>query len=163
MNSSWSRTRAGLRVALVLLLCATAACGNGGKKKKAAPKAPPVDPVVEDAAVLGRELKEIVDRVMSYKSSHRNALPNSLRQVGIDSLTPVFIRRLSRQGNDPLVTIAYRRRDGHPVALCRGTNVVLEDAMLREGKFDLVCEMSGGNIRNFVIEPPPPPPKPDDE
>jgi hypothetical protein len=148
----------------VLLLCAAAACGGGAKKKKkAAPTAPPVDPVVEEAAILGRELKDIVDRVMSYKSSHRNALPNSLRQVGIDSLTPVFIRRLSRQGGEPLVTIAYRRREGHAVTLCRGTNVVLEDAMLREGKFDIVCEMSGGNIRNFVIEPPPPPPKPDDE
>ncbi len=162
MNSSWSRAGAGLRAALVLLLSAVLACGGGAAKKKAAPKARPVDPVVEDAAVLGRELKQIVDRVMAYKSSHRNALPNSLRQVGIDSLTPVFIRRLARQGSEPLVTIVYRRREGHAVSWCRGTNAVLEDAMLREGKFDIICEMSGGNIRNFVIEPPPPPPPADE-
>lgn len=163
MNSSWSRPGVGLRVALGLLLCAILACGGTAKKKKTAVKERPVDPVVEDAAALGRELRQIVDRVMAYRSSHRNVLPNSLRQVGIDSLTPIFIRRLARQGSEPLVTILYRRREGHPVALCRGTSLVLEDAMLREGKFDIVCEMSGGNIRNFTIEPPPPPPKPDAE
>lgn len=111
------------------------------------------------AQMLGRELAEIVDRVMSYRSSHRNQLPNSLRQAGVDSLTSVFIRHYDRQGSTPSVTIRFRNTSDREVAACTGTNMVLEDAMLHEGRFEVSCEMTAGGTRTFTIEPPPVPKK----
>lgn len=103
--------------------------------------------------MLGRELAEIVDRVMAYRSSHRGQLPTSLRQAGLDSLTPIFIRQYSRQGSAPLVTIRFRSLAHRPVTACRGTNMVLEDAMLHAGRFDVKCEMTAGGVQTFTIEP----------
>lgn len=145
--------------ALPLLMVLLAACS--GEEKAPAPAAakPPADPVVADATLLANELRDILDRVMAYKSSHQGRLPTSLRQAGIDSLAPQFIRRLERQGRDPLVTIAFRRMDGRSVARCRGTNVVLEDIMLRGGSFDVACDLTSGGFRSVTIDPPPPPPK----
>ena len=115
------------------------------------------------AQLLGRELANIVDRVMSYRSSHRGQLPASLRLAGIDSLTPLFSRQYTRQGGDPLVTIRFRNLTDRPVAACRGTNMVLEDAALHEGRFDVTCEMTAGGSQTFTIMPPPPPKKEKDD
>jgi len=111
----------------------------------------PADPAQADANQLGRELFEIVDRVMAYRSSHRNRLPTSLRQVGLDSLTPLFVRRLSRQGSDPLVTIAFRRPEGRVLRSCAGTSMVLESSVLHDGTFDVKCELTAGGVRHFEI------------
>jgi hypothetical protein len=153
VNSSWSSRRARRLAALPLLLLALAC-----SKEEAAPAAqakPAGDPVVADARLLANELHDIMDRVMAYRSSHQNRLPNSLRQAGVDSLTPQFVRRLERQGKDPLVTIAFRRLDGRAVARCRGTNVVLEDLMLR-GNYQVACDLTSGGFRSVTIDPSPP-------
>jgi hypothetical protein len=113
-----------------------------------------------DAEQLGREVAEIVDRVMAYKTSHRGTLPTSLRQAGIDSLAPQFVRRLDREGDAPLVTIVFRRLEGHQLSSCQGTNEVLEDKMLRGGAFDVSCTLIAGGVQGFTVPPPPPPPKP---
>jgi hypothetical protein len=110
-----------------------------------------------NAQLLGRELADIVDRVMSYRSSHRGQLPTSLRQAGIDSLTPLFARQLSRQGASPLITIRFRSLAGRQVASCQGTNMVLEDAMLHQGRFEVSCDLTAGGSQTFTIVPPPPP------
>jgi hypothetical protein len=139
---------------LLLLLLA---CGKD--EDKAAPEATlPADPVLADATLLGMELRDVVDRVMAYRSSHQNRLPGSLRAAGIDSLTSQFVRRLERQGNDPLVTIGFRRIDGRAVSRCRGTNVVLEDLVIR-GNFDVACDLTSGGFRSLTITPPAPPAK----
>lgn len=157
MNSRWtSRTGAAGLAALVLL--APAACS--GKGKPAAPRGEANTPEAS-AQLLGRELADIVDRVMSYRSSHRGQLPTSLRQAGIDSLTPMFSREYRRQGSEPLVTIRFRNPAGRPVAACSGTSTVLEDAMLHEGRFDVSCELTAGGRQTFTIVPPPPPAKND--
>jgi hypothetical protein len=136
-------------LALLLLL----ACGK--EEKAAAPEAKlPADPVLADATLLGMELRDVVDRVMAYRSSHQNRLPGSLRAAGIDSLAPQFVRRLERQGSDPLVTIAFRRLDGRTVSRCRGTNVVLEDLVMR-GSFDVACDLTSGGFRSLTITPAP--------
>lgn len=148
------------RLAPILpLLALLTACGDGEKKPAPTAAKPPADPVIADATLLANELRDILDRVMAYKSSHQNRLPTSLRQAGIDSLTPQFVRRLERQGKDPLVTIAFRRMDGRAVARCRGTNVVLEDIMLRGGSFDVACDLTSGGFRSVTIDPPSPPPR----
>jgi hypothetical protein len=117
------------------------------------------DQAQREAEQLGREVADIVDRVMAYRSSHRGSLPVSYRQAGIDSLTPEFVRRLSRQGDVPVVTIAFRRTAGRQVASCDGTNLVLEDKLLRAGAFDVSCRLTGGGTRIFTVPPPPPPKK----
>lgn len=149
MNSRWSSCGAGRRAALLLLVLLLA-CGKG-EEQSATPQAKvPTDPVLADATLLGNELREVIDRVMAYRSSHQNRLPNSLRQAGIDSLAPQFIRRLERQGSDPLVTIAFRRLDGRAVSRCRGTNVVLEDIVMR-GSYDVACDLTSGGFRSVTI------------
>ncbi len=157
MNSRWNRAiRA---AALVALTAAPLACKS--KEAKQADARADLQAVQHtpqgSADMLGRELSEIVDRVMSYRSSHRNQLPNSLRQAGVDSLTSQFIRHYRRQGNTPYVTIRFRNTSGRDVAACTGTNQVLEDAVLHDGRFEVSCEMTAGGSRTFTIEPPPPP------
>lgn len=149
MNSRWSSRRAGRRAALPLLLLLLA-CGTGEEKRAAPAAKVPTDPVLADATLLGNELRDVVDRVMAYRSSHQNRLPNSLRQAGIDSLAPQFVRRLERQGSDPLVTIAFRKLEGRAVSRCRGTNVVLEDIVMH-GSFDLACDLTSGGFRSVTI------------
>jgi len=113
--------------------------------------APPADPAQADADALGHELYDIMDRVMAYRSSHRNRLPTSLRQAGLDSLTPMFVRRLTRQGSDPLVTIAFRRPEGHVLRSCTATSLVLESSMLHDGTFELRCELVAGGSGPFRV------------
>jgi hypothetical protein len=153
VNSPWNRAPGARRLALIALALAASACQRD--KPSAAgrtdPAAVPADPAQADANELGRELFEIVDRVMAYRSSHRNRLPTSLRQVGLDSLTPMFVRRLSRQGSDPLVTIAFRRPEGRVLRSCAGTSMVLENSALHDGTFDVTCELVAGGVRPFEI------------
>jgi len=155
VNSRWSSA---VRAAALVALTVGAPACSSEKSRQRAVQAEQRTPQ-GSAQLLGRELAEIVDRVMSYRSSHRGQLPASLRQAGLDSLTPIFIRQYSRQGSDPLVTIRFRNTEGRPVVACRGTNMVLEDAMLHEGRFDVSCETSAGGVETFTIEPPPPPKK----
>lgn len=159
MNSRWNKA---IRAALLVALTVPAVACKSEQRKQADAKA---DLQAEQhtpqgsAQMLGRELSEIVDRVMSYRSSHRNQLPNSLRQAGIDSLTSLFIRRYQRQGSSPYVTIRFRNTSDRAVASCSGTNMVLEDAVLHDGRFDVSCEMTAGGTQTFTIEPPPAPKK----
>lgn len=149
MNSRWSRLG---RAALAALFVAGSGCGGKGEVPATRQSSPD-----QSAQLLGRELSDIVDRIMSYRSSHRGQLPPSLRIAGIDSLTPVFSREYRRRGEDPFVTIRFRNTAGHPVVACSGTSMVLEDAMLHEGRFDAECELADGGSRTFTIEPPAPP------
>lgn len=153
MNSPWSRLRGARFRALLALALAASACQRDKPSPAGRNEATsvPADPAQADANQLGRELFEIVDRVMAYRSSHRNRLPTSLRQVGLDSLTPLFVRRLSRQGSDPLVTIAFRRPEGRVLRSCAGTSMVLESSVLHDGTFDVKCELTAGGVRHFEI------------
>ena len=153
MNSRWSRLGG---AALAAVVVAGALGCSSEKRKQAAARAAEHTPQ-GNAQLLGRELVAIIDRVMSYRSSHRGQLPASLRQAGIDSLTPVFARHFTRQGDAPLITIRFRNLADRQVAACRGTNMVLEEAMHRGGRFDVTCELTAGGTRTFTIEPPPPP------
>lgn len=161
MNSRWSSGRAGV---LPVLLLALAAIGCGAKEKqpaKARGDGPPADPAQLEAELLGRSAADIIDRVLAYKSAHQGRLPVSLRQAGIDSLTPQFILRLSARGSEPELLVIFRRTGGHQLASCLGNRQMLEDKLLNAGSFQVVCDLIAGGRRTFTIEPPPPPPKPD--
>lgn len=120
------------------------------------------DPAQAEAELLGRDLADIMDRVMAYRSAHQGRLPTSLRQAGIDSLAPEVIRRLSRQGSDPLLTVVFRRPEGRLLRGCAGTSMVLEDASLHAGAFEVSCLLAAGGSRTFTVPPPPPPPPAED-
>lgn len=104
-----------------------------------------------DAEELGRALFDAVDRVMSYRSSHQNMLPNSLRTAGIDSLSPTIVLRYGKSGTSPQVTATFRRTSGRQLASCEGTNDVLEDASLHEGAYTITCTLVGDGSRGFTV------------
>jgi hypothetical protein len=143
--------------ALPLLPLLLAACfmDMGGKRSGAqqgnAAAAPAVDPVQAEANQLGREIFEVVDKVMAYRASHFGQLPPSLPALGVDSLTPTTIRRLTDEATFPRVTAVFRRTDGRAIQYCSGTNKVLEDSMLNSGPFTIACLLVSGETKDFTV------------
>ena len=132
-------------------------CGKNEAKPKAKPAAEdeaPADPAQADAQALGAEVFDIMDRVVAYKASHQGRLPTSFRQAGIDTLTATTTRGLSRVGGDPLVTIRFRRMEGPQLESCSGTNLVIEQAMMNEGTFEVQCVVADGATRTFTVRRP---------
>ena len=161
MSLSWSKLRTGRHSVLLIGTLLALGCGRDDHARPRPKTDAPVDPVQAEAELLGRELADILDRVMAYRSSHQKRLPTSFRQAGIDSLTPAFIRRLGRSGADPLVSIRFRRPAGRQIESCEATSLLLEDALVHAGTFEVPCRMTGGGSRTFTIAPPPPPPPPE--
>lgn len=145
--------------ALVALAIAfgAAACGGKGKTAPDRATAAPADPAQAEAEAMSRELVDVLDWVVAYKSAHQGRIPTSLRQAGLDSLSPEYVRRVGRDGRLPVVTIARRRAGGHYVSSCAASSQVLEDRVLRDGTYELPCAMVGGGSRTFVIPPAAPP------
>ncbi len=128
-------------------LLAIAMVGGCGKKEE--PKAPvsegiPANGAPSDAQVLGSEMFELIDRVADYRSSHEGKPPRTLRQLGVDSLTPTTIRRLAVQGRTFTVTVVYRRPQGRAVRSCGAGEDALEQAALNEGRFAVACDTPSG-------------------
>ena len=88
MNSPWNRAGA---FAGLLTLGALAGCGGAEAPARAA-SGPPIDPAQAEAELLGRDLADIVDRVMAYRSAHQNRLPSSLRQAGMPRIFSCALR-----------------------------------------------------------------------
>lgn len=143
----------------VTLLFTAAVLSFACSKKKPNPPQDPSAAVADtpeeqaqlDAEILGKDLFDVVDLVMSYKSSHSGRLPKTLRQVGLDSLTPLGVRRLAIQRGHPLVTIIFRRPGERRVATCQGTSDILEEASLNSGLFTIQCTMRSGDEQPFHV------------
>lgn len=121
----------------------------GGCGKKEVPKPPvsegvPASGAPVDAQQLGNEMFELIDRVADYRSSHEGRPPRSLRQLGVDSLTPSTIRRLAVQGRTFTITVVYRRPEGRAVQDCSAGEDALEQAALNEGRFAVSCSTPSG-------------------
>ena len=133
---------------LPILVClfVAAACG---KDKKAPPHDASNDTVAPtsqgDANLLGRELFDLIDRAMSFRSSHRNRLPRSLRELGVDELTRATAREYVVKDKIPQVTVSFRGTEGHFLKSCTGTSTVLEEATLN-GEFTVRCTVPSGGI-----------------
>lgn len=117
-------------------------------------KAPPAPIAAADSAstpeseagVLGRELYDLVDRAMGFKSAHRGRLPRSLREMGVDELTPRTSRTLTVSGGEVTVQVEFRNLDTHTLRNCRGTSALLEDAAISGGDFSVTCTtVTGGS------------------
>ncbi len=143
-----SRFRSSFGLGALALGAAALGCGGGDRAAATRGEAgPPVvtKQVTRDANALGQEIFELIDRTMDYVGSHRGRVPTSLRELGIDSLTPTTARHLTIQDKIPVVTVEYRRPDGHTLSACSGTHEVLEQSLLH-GEFTLTCRwLSGGD------------------
>jgi hypothetical protein len=142
-----------LRVWPVLaLVCLVAACGNENTSRKAPPQ-PRSDlpPDQLDAEMLGREVLELVDRAVDYRGSHRGRPASSLRQMGVDSLTPITARHLLNVNREPVVTVQFRKADGRQITSCRGDAHILEEASINAGRFTLMCTSRSGAQRPVQV------------
>lgn len=138
----WLRT-------LVLAL-AVAGCQEPGQRSRAAGTASQLSPDQHDAEVLGREIFDLVDRAVAYRASHQGRPANSLRQMGVESLTQATVRRVVNVQRDPVITVAFRRPAGREIVSCRGDSQILEDKSLN-GSFTLMCTASSGAQRPMQV------------
>ena len=141
----------------MLVLLAAAACGGSSSTPKTPTRGSTLDtlpPDRRDAALLGREVFSLVDRAADYKGSHLGHPPSQLRQMGIESLTPLVVRRIRVVSDTSVITVAFRQPRGRAVSSCEGTAEVLEEASLRGGTFGIVCTTPSGNIAKFEVPAP---------
>jgi len=108
-------------------------------------------PEQRDAQLLGREIFELVDRAVDYRGSHRGRPAASLRQMGVDSLTPQTARYLVSLEREPLVTVSFRKTSGREIASCRGDSHILEEASLNGGRFTVMCTNRSGVQRPIRV------------
>ncbi|HEX6643034.1 MAG TPA: hypothetical protein VF037_00035 [Gemmatimonadales bacterium] len=133
-----------------LLLAALGAAGCGGDAGDDAPPVPPVSAAEADADRLGREVLRLLDQLAEYRGAHRGRLPATLRQLGVDSLTPEIARAFRRSGDSVVATVSFRRLDGHELEGCSGGLELLEAAVLADGRYPLTCRTTAGAIREIV-------------
>jgi hypothetical protein len=141
--------------ALVLAAALLAACG-GSKSKTPTPKSAldTLPPDRRDAALLGREVFQLVDQAVDYKGSHRGQPPATLRQMGVESLAPLVVRRIRVVSDSSVVTVAFRKPRGRAVESCEGTADILEEATLRGGTFSIICTTPSGSISKYQVPAP---------
>lgn len=138
---------------MAALLISLPACGGEKPAARSEPASPAsTDQAQSEAAELGAEITSVLDRVLAYATSRSGLKPRTVAEVGLDSLTPVIVRRVATEGTDLVVSAAFRRAEGRRVVQCRGTKRVLEDLTLL-GHYELACTMAEGGTRTFVVEP----------
>ena len=126
-----------------------AACGK--------PSPPPVEAgasrtaVPAEAATLGNELFELLDRAVEFRAAHMGRPATTLRDLGIDSLTPETARALDSSA--PIAFSTALRRPAGEVSACRASEDVLEQASLNEGRFVVECETADGP-RSYEVSRP---------
>jgi hypothetical protein len=136
----------------LVLACLGTACGAESGRQNAAQEAPSnLPPDQRDAETLGREVLELVDRAVDYRGSHRGRPASSLRQMGVDSLTPTTARHLLNVNREPVVTVQFRKTDGRQITSCRGDGHILEEASINAGRFTLMCTSRSGAQRPIQV------------
>ncbi len=134
------------------LICLLAGCGGEERPPEAAPEAEAnVPPDQRDADVLGREVLDLIDRAVDYRGSHRGRPAGSLRQMGVDSLTPTTARHLLNVNREPVVTVQFRKAAGREIVSCRGDSHILEEASINAGRFTLMCTSRSGAQRPIEV------------
>ena len=143
-------TRAALWLALAVAVAAGACNKEGAERAPTVSDDPALPPDQRDAEALGREVLELVDRAIDYRGSHRGRPARSLRQMGVDSLTPLTARTLVSVDREPVVSVHFRRPDGRAITACRGDSQILEEAAVN-GRFTLMCTLRNGAQRPIKV------------
>jgi len=144
-------TRALIR-SMLAIACLVTACGGEDKGRAAQQKPRVTIPADQaDAEALGGEVLELVDRAVDYRGSHRGRPATSLRQLGIDSLTPTTARYLVNVNREPLITVSFRKAEDHQVISCRGDSHILEESSLNAGRFTVMCTSRSGDQRPVQV------------
>ena len=142
-----SRQRARLFLLLMLVGCSK---GETDRPVAVQPKSNlPADQ--RDAEVLGREVLVLVDRAVDYRGSHKGRPAASFRQMGIDTLTSLTVRRLVNLEREPLITVAFRKTDTREIVSCRGDSQILEESAINGGRFTLMCTTRSGSQRPIRV------------
>jgi hypothetical protein len=136
---------------LLALAWAAGACGGDKAPEARSAARRPASGSEADADALGREVFDLVDRAVDYRGSHRGRPASSLRQMGVDSLTPATARVLVSVEREPLVTVSFRRTDAREIVSCRGDSHILEEASLNGGRFTLMCTTRAGAQRPMQV------------
>jgi hypothetical protein len=134
------------------LLCLVAACGSDDDPRDSTRQVmSDMPPDQADAEALGREVLDLVDRAVDYRGSHRGRPATSLRQMGVDSLTPTTARHLLNVNREPVVTVQFRKTDNRHFTSCRGDGHILEEASINAGRFTLMCTSRSGAQRPVQV------------
>ncbi|HEU5039429.1 MAG TPA: hypothetical protein VFT84_01330 [Gemmatimonadales bacterium] len=144
-------SRSALWLGLILAVAAGACGRDSAERPAAASDDPALPPDQRDAEALGREVFELVDRAIDYRGSHRGRPARSLRQMGVDSLTPLTARHLISVEREPIVTVQFRKGSGRVIMSCRGDSQILEEAAINGGRFTLMCTTSSGAQRPVQV------------
>jgi hypothetical protein len=137
---------------LALTLTLAGACNRGESERPAAvAEDDDLPPGQRDAEMLGREVFELVDRAVDYRGSHRGRPARDLRQMGVDSLTPLTARSLVSVAREPVVTVEFRKTAGREITSCRGDSQILEEAAINGGRFTLMCSSRAGAQRPMKV------------
>jgi len=136
---------------LLALAWAAGGCAEDKAPEARATVRRPASGPEADAEVLGREVFDLVDRAVDFRGSHRGRPAGSLRQMGVDSLTPSTARVLVSVEREPLVTVSFRRADAREIVSCRGDSHILEEASLNGGRFTLMCTTRAGVQRPMQV------------
>lgn len=141
------------RYRLLLAIAGLVSACGGDDKRGTAQEEPRIalPPDQADAETLGREVLELVDRAIDYRGSHRGRPASSLRQLGIDSLTPTTARHLINVSREPVVTVTFRKSDGRQIVSCRGDSHILEESSINAGRFTLMCTSISGVQRPIQV------------
>lgn len=134
-----------MRLLLVFLAVGVLACSRkseAGERVQAPRNA--ADSAEVDATYLGREIYQLLDQASAYRGSHRGRSPRSLRDLGVDSLTPDIARAISSSSGGLRASASFRDPAGHQFVSCSGELRVLEDAVLGDGRYILDCTMRDG-------------------
>jgi len=155
VNSRWSRAA---HAAALVLACigGVSACGrekDRGTSATVARPAPPSGEVAQqEATVLGRDVFGLVDRLAAYAAANQRKYPPSLREAGIDSLTPKVARHIDTRAAPPMAFAMFRNPLGHVITSCRGTTDLLEESALNDGRFTVTCTDSQGQSSPYKVQ-----------
>jgi hypothetical protein len=127
-----------------------AGCSGTGNTSSRPSFASQLTPEQRDVHALGREIFDLVDRAVDYRGSHRGRPAASLRQMGVESLTTMTVRRMVNVQREPVITVSFRQPAGREVISCRGTSQILEEASLN-GRYTLMCTASSGAQRPMEV------------
>lgn len=110
----------------------------------------PSDPAARDAEELGRQVLALLDRAADFRGAHQGTGPRSLREAGLDSLTPQYARVLTATDSGVSVTVTFRHPEGRVYLSCTGGLADLEASGLGTGSYALQCTRADGTVQSVT-------------